>query len=304
MANKPPPEPPLEPKRTSGIARLRDPHRDKLTPASEIVPGFAPNPTAQETDADPPIESIMTTSDEPTWLSAQPGDAEGHRALPKGVLLVVGLVIIATFNVLVAVRSDDEDGSATASGEPVGVRFLDIVPPQEAREVGSYTESRIDSNGEVRVTQWIRSRQPLAGVRLRMPSLPGVGSAQATDLLVAADRRILAEPQSLGAAGGQVIFATPARVVYLSYTLKGVLERSPSARGRALVPATALTVDYTPRTGPARLTLMGDTVLSAACSATASASPRPCGAPSDGSWIVMLHGAERGDSVAAQVNLS
>jgi hypothetical protein len=101
----------------------------------------------------------------------------------------------------------------------------------------------------------------------------------------------------------RIPFSWPASLVYLRYDLHGVLERSPSVPGRVLLGAAALKVRHDLSKGPTRIVIAAPKVLSAACRTGGEASLRPCGAPTEDGWVVLLKGAERQDSVMAQLNL-
>jgi cellulose synthase (UDP-forming) len=278
--------------------------------------------------------------DIPTATSAAVRPARSSRALSPVVLraavAVVALLVVAQA-VLLLVRQGDgttdsagdgassaapgagageraADGSGT-SGSPgagtdpsggspsAGTRPLAAEPPPGASRPGTYVETRVTSAGTVRVEQWVRSDRPLSGIDLTLPEIPrGEEAVRATDVQIAADRVPVDAPGTLEDARRRIDFPGPADVVHVRYTLHGVVERSPSAPGRALVRAVALEV--TPTTGPARLRLSGPEVLSAACATGDSSAPRPCGQPAEGGWTVDLDGAERDDAVMAQVNLS
>jgi hypothetical protein len=97
----------------------------------------------------------------------------------------------------------------------------------------------------------------------------------------------------------------PVRVVRIVYTIKGGVERSPSAPGRALARVTALDVRYAGRTGPTAIDIVGPRVRNAACTTREDqAQPRPCGTPGRKGWQVTLTGAHRVDEVMAQVDLT
>ena len=93
----------------------------------------------------------------------------------------------------------------------------------------------------------------------------------------------------------------PAREVVLRYTLRGVLERSPDAPGRALVRTVALQVDRPPR--PLQVTVSAHEVLSVACTAQGSSAPEPCGGPVQDAWRVVVEGPGQPHSLQAQVDL-
>ncbi len=164
------------------------------------------------------------------------------------------------------------------------------------------------ANGQVQVRQWVRSPKPMVAVRLEMPAAPGAQRLpRATKVVVASDQALLNRPATVGARGQRLFFSAPPQVVYLSYTLTGAVDRSPSVPGRALVRVTALHITYSPRVGPSRVTLVGDRglskVLSMACSNSPASAAHPCGKPGKGRWSVLLTGKNRTDTVVAQVDL-
>ena len=121
---------------------------------------------------------------------------------------------------------------------------------------------------------------------------------------MAADGLITNGPTTVRDEVVRIPFSWPASQVYLRYDLHGVLERSPTVPGRVLLGAAALKVRHDPSKGATRIVIAAPNVLSAACrTPRAEASLRPCGAPTDDGWVVLLKGAERQDSVMAQLNL-
>ncbi len=221
------------------------------------------------------------------------------RDLVLAASLLVAIVLTA---VLAYAASQGQRSPIPVAGNP-GVAVP--APPAAAPNVGSYTESRVAANGDVRVRQWVRSPEPLSKVRLQMPAVSGVERLpEATNVVVASDQELLSRPRMVTSKGRRLLFSAPPRVVYLSYTLKGAVVISPSARGRALAQATGMHIAYHPRTGPSRVTVISDKVLSMACSDSSVATPRPCGVPGKHRWSILLHGDARNDTVVAQVDLT
>lgn len=224
-----------------------------------------------------------------------PQDRQG--LLLRVAIALIALVVIAEAFVLLA-RERDDAGSADLAD----VRSRVPEPPLDAFSTGSYVESRITAEGKVRVKQWVQSREPLSRLNLELPALPTQArSARATNLLLAADRVVVDRTGTVDTTGRLVTFDSPASVVYLRYTLEGVVQRTPSARRRAL--AWALALDVRPLTGPSRLVLVDDDVLSVACARRQGAAPRRCGAPTTEGWRVRLRGPRRSSLVQAQVQL-
>jgi cellulose synthase (UDP-forming) len=233
----------------------------------------------------------------------------GRRPVLLGTMaLLVSISLAASLLTLVRQDADPERDTATAApsadaDDSMLQAGADTPgPPAEAPSTGSYVQARVTAGGDVRVRQWIQSRKPMASVALELPELPDSSrSVRATDVLVAADRVVLAEQRPIEASTRRLDLPDPAKLLYVRYTLKGVVERSPSAPGRALAHATALQVQPSP--GPSHLSVRSQDVLTASCAADQTSLPRPCGAPSDDGWTVVLRGDQRRDSVVAQVNL-
>ncbi len=230
-------------------------------------------------------------------------DDRSRRPISARDLVLVASLLVVLVLTAVLVRSalKDQPAGTEASGGSSG-RIP--TPPAAAPEVGSYVESRVAANGDVRVRQWVRSRSPLLAVRLQMDALPAADrSPKATDVVVDSDQTLLNRPTSITSTGQRLFFSSPPRVVYLSYTLKGAVDISPSVPGRALARATAIRLDVSPMTGPSRVTLVSNEVLSMACSQSPVGAPAPCGKPGKHRWSVLLTGDKRDDTVMAQVNL-
>ena len=104
-----------------------------------------------------------------------------------------------------------------------------------------------------------------------------------------------ARPHTYVLAGGSEIFVT--------YRLAGVVERSPSVDGRALVRVASLDLaveDVRTRTQA----VDGVEILSLACTADSErAVPEPCGETVGDRWEVRLTGPDLNDRVMAQVDL-
>jgi hypothetical protein len=238
-------------------------------------------------------------------VRAEDGRSDARRGGPialRDLVLAAGLLVVIVLTaVLVRSALDDQPSRTSSSGRP-GPRIP--APPASAPDVGSFVESRVSANGDVHVRQWVRSKKPLFAVRLEMPAVPaGERVPRATDMVVASDQALLNRPVTVTSAGQRLFFSTPPRRVYLSYTLKGAVVMSPSAPGRALARATAMHLDYSPRTGPSRVTLLSNKVLSMACSDSPVAAPHPCGKPGEQGWSVLLKGDARDDTVVAQIDL-
>jgi hypothetical protein len=224
----------------------------------------------------------------------------------RDIALVVGLLVVVAFTAVLVRSALRGPPETTVAAQAQETRSDVPRPPAEAPRAGTYVESRITADGDIRVRQWVRSPTPLFQVRLEMPSIVGGRRvAPPTDVFVTGDQAILNQPGTVGPEGRRMFFNAPPRVVFVSYTLEDAVDRSPSAPGRVLARATALQVIHGPQVGPSRITLLGKKVLSMACASTPGAELRPCGEPGPGTgrWSVLLKGAERNATVVAQVDL-
>jgi hypothetical protein len=275
-----------------------------------VAPGFADSSDAvhdrdgvrEEEPGSSNASAVAGPSSGATTYERRPGTRQ-RRPIPfRDVALLVSLVVVVILTA-VLVRSAHEGPGATTADQPVRARVPE--PPAAAPTVGSYVETRVTKNGVVHVRQWVRSATPLSAVRLEVPAVRGQALLPtATHVVVVGDQEILNPPDTVGLTGRRLFFDARPRQVYLTYTLQGAVERSPSVPGRALVRAAALQVVYSPLDGPSRVTLVAKKVLSMACQSSPLEAPRPCGAPGKGGWSVLLRGDARSDSVVAQVDLT
>lgn len=172
--------------------------------------------------------------------------------------------------------------------------------------IGSYVETTILADGRLEVSQWVRSPKPITALRVSAPySVEVDKQLEASDVEVVADGVLGAGVSTVTSSTPWTYYFPPATLVRLSYQLDGVVERSPSAPGRALVRPTALSVDHKFKRGPQRVQIDGVKVLSLSCDPMGSslALPRPCGEPARSGWTVALRGSHRDDQVVAQVDL-
>ncbi len=215
-------------------------------------------------------------------------------------VVAIGVLLVATVGLFeYAGRTPDVPAPV------VETRFL--TPPAELPTTGSYIESRVQADGTVQVRQWIRTSGTLSRISLSAPDPDSrAGGPGASKVVVAGDGLVVSRRATVDTVDRSFYFSSPAQLVYLSYELSGAVQRSSSAAGRALAQLTALKVDYRSEQAPTVVRVIAPDVLSLACTPTTNAgtgSPRPCGEPGQGSWQVVLEGADRNDSVSAQVNL-
>lgn len=221
------------------------------------------------------------------------------NAVAKGVVFLAVIVGMLGFVYFAweEHRSRSEDSSPGSS--------LLADPPALLPRAGSYVDSRILPNGDIRIEHWVRSRTPIVEIQLVMPHGDGPGGApRATDVDVAGELfQVSAWAIVTNSAAYPLDY--PSRIVRVRYTLVGAVVRSPSVPGRALARVTSADMGYIPeQDGPRMVRIHAPEVLNVACRAPMQeADPRPCGSPLGTSWQVKLQGADRHDEVSAQVNL-
>ncbi len=230
----------------------------------------------------------------------------------KWAVFVLGLVVVVVEVVFIVdgLRSVEPFAGGGRGGGGIGDRrgpeVLTVQPATDLPRVGASVETRVTARGDLEVSHWIRTRVPLEQIRVAAfpaPGLPEVPTAAA--VLVAGDGKVVSRHDEVGAAGRVYRFAQPVRLVYLSYRLTGAVDPAGSVTGRALLRVTALDVDYRPRAGPTRVTVLGPVVRNLACFAREELPvlAAPCGMPRNDGWQVLLRGAAASDRVIAQVDL-
>ncbi|RYP87051.1 hypothetical protein EKO23_07180 [Nocardioides guangzhouensis] len=223
------------------------------------------------------------------------GESSRRRWLFLTVLLVVALVAVGA---MLLVRGPETDGPS-AGGSPV--------PPAPERLAPdtSYVATRVREDGDLVVQHWIRSRDPVYGLTLAVPSTGADRQGTAHGVELFADGRRVPGPRTVTGQPAHY-FALGATHVYVRYRLRGALERSTSAPGRALARTTALRVDLTRSLASVRQAIGGAKVLAGACTPRVTDigfRPVPCGAPVGDGWSVDLSGQHVNDAVTVQLDL-
>lgn len=322
---KPPPRPIPPARRASPAPRLIPEQRVNPAGESPLVPdteppvrrfvgqrdpfgGLAPTqPARVQSDTDEGDLDADPDDTEPVDL--QPLDETFQRWQRLGLMAVLVALVLSLSGTVLLVGLELRR-SPYDTGTDRDFRFIYARPPAAAPLRGSYLSSRVLDDGKVRVTQWIRGPEPMVGIDLAMPTLPGAAiRRRALGVVVVADHVQVKGATTVGPAPRRYNFIGAVTSIQLRYTMEGVVDRSPSAPGRALVVITSLTTSLITSNGvdagPTRVDLGGAEVLSASCLGPGAPPPRPCGAPRPGGkgWRVMLRGASRSDLVQAQVNL-
>jgi hypothetical protein len=233
------------------------------------------------------------------WADSKPASWFRDNAAARRIvfLAVVAALLGLVYLAWEESRTRSEDWSAGSS--------LQRNPPAQLPLAGSYVDSRILANGDIRIEHWVRTRTPILEIELVVPHGDGPGGApRVTDVDVVNE---LGEQSAGSTVGTSVAYQLnfPSRIVRVRYTLVGAVVRSPSAPGRALARFTSANLVFTPQEhGPEVNRIRAPEVLNLACRAPSQgARPRPCGLQSGTSWQVELRGAERSDQVSAQVDL-
>lgn len=210
-------------------------------------------------------------------------------------ILVVLLGIVGALG-FILLRQGDEGPPAKPAG--LTGSTLPRVPVNT-----SYVRSIVTDSGDLLVTHLIRSDALLFSVRLSAPDLSAYGlAARAKNLEVVVDGRVLPGPKRVAERPVKFPFVST-NDVEISYLLTGVVERSNSAEGRALVRIAALDVGYEPRPKSTERAIEGTRILSLACWGRRPAELRPCGGRFDGGWRVRLTGAKVDNRVMVQLDL-
>jgi hypothetical protein len=234
-----------------------------------------------------------------------PADAVGARAdTLKVAVLAIGLAAVGVEAVVLlsSLRHDSTDPRAGATAASALV-----APPPALPSRGSFVASNVQGDGTIQVTQWIRSPTAVSRLGLAAYDTPlPTARPRATDLEVTTgDGTVLVSGLVVTTRRQVVDLEKPARVLRMTYSLEGVVDRSGSVTGRALAGVTFLDVDYPSAGGPTTVEVTGGQVLNLACAAAeVETTPRrPCGAPDAVGWSVTLSEKDRDDRVTAQLDL-
>jgi len=258
-----------------------------------------PDPSRRE-----PAVPVLVGAFPPLPSRATSGPSRRTYVLMAGVVVLVVVVVGA-----VALVRGDGGGAgqepARQPGSSLGVDTRAPPPPVPVRPDTTYTQVTVLEGGQLRVEQWIRSTHFLFGVSLAVPTDPGLqaDAVQATDVRVVAADTLVAGPTQLD--DGSASYEYPgAQQIYLSYRLSGVLERSDTESGRALVRATSLDLSFRPRSQTSTVSFVGASLLNLACRPKyVDVPPTPCGVRTQDGWTLDLPTDSQGYRVMAQVDL-
>ncbi len=235
---------------------------------------------------------------------------------PRTQQVLLGLVVVALIVVVtLAVLGRQSGGTASGAAQgPAGDSSLQAGPPPtepvRLPSRGTFVDARVQPDGTVDVTQWLRGGNAISSVTLSVfdsPQIdvPGADPA-ATDLQVRTSQGtvVLADP-TVGSEPRTIDLVRPSLLVQLDYTLTGVTEEQSSPPGRALIGTVFAGSDFEGDQGRARIQIGGRRIMSLACTAPGGElALRPCGGPREGGWSVNLQGSNLDDTVTAQVDLN
>ncbi len=267
-------------------------------------------PAPDELPAEPEIADLTVPAPRraPAAESLTPAAAPNTR-LGRRTVLIAAVAALALWGGIAWLSGGKASPTPRAPGasaetSPEVAPGAGFAPPVDLVEGEAYVRTIILAGGDLQVTHWIRSADPVTSLQLAVPSVPGLDqpSVRARAVVVVADGTRLAGPGTL--AGAPLSF-TPEGTSNLtvSYTLSGVIELSGPGSDRALARVTSLALDYGPG-GSETVTrsVVGVEVFALACTSPSEPEPVPmvCGTEQDGAWQAELSGDDRGDLVMAQ----
>ena len=236
---------------------------------------------------------------------------------PRTQQVLLGLVVIALVVVATLVVLGRQGGGGTASGsapEPAGDSTLEAgTPPTAPVRLpvrGTFVDARVQPDGTVDVTQWMRGGTAISEITLAVFDSPQIDVAgatpEATDLQVRTSQGTvaLADP-TIGSEPRTIDLVRPSLLLQLDYTLTDVTEEQSSPPGRALIGTVFLDTAFEGKQGRARIQVGGRRIMSLACvDPGAELALRSCGGSREGGWSVNLKGNRLDDRVTAQVDLN
>ncbi len=264
----------------SGVARIAPGQQRaaRVTPPPEpewTLPAFDPFPDA------------------PTRPPAG-GDATSRPRAWRWILLLL-VVLALTVGGWQVLR---DRGTEPLAAQPV--KATEPQPPVALPSNGSFVQSTVLADGDIKVQEWIRT-EGVFKLTLSAPELATNSKVLASDVKIVADG-IRLFGRSTVASADRTHYLEGAKAIYISYLLEGAIERTGSAPGRALARVTALDVTYDAEGGTSTRRVEGAHVLSMACYPPTSPGTgvRPCGSDEDGPWQVELGSEKRDDRVMVQ----
>lgn len=226
---------------------------------------------------------------------------QGARGVVAALVVLCGLAVGVVVLVVVVGQTREDAPDVSLAGSTPSVEFLPPVPLAVGQ---AYIRTELLPSGDLLVTHWIRSSEPLDSMLLSRPDISDQVELKAEQVRVVADGQIVVGPERVSIMAGRYTFAS-ASTVQVEYLLSGAVRLSGSAPGRALARTSSLDVTYEPASTRVIRSVLAPEVLSLACSRPVRAAPSmPCGnLRSRGEWTVELDGPDARDRVMAQVNV-
>lgn len=242
------------------------------------------------------------------------GAARGHGlrgAAPNRAL--VGTVVVLALALLVAVFmiwvSDSGAVRETSASESTTIEAgTPLVEPVQLPPHGAYVDSRVQSDGTVEVTQYLRGTQAISELTVSVFDSAQVdqgGSPQAVDLQVRTTQgRVVVPDPTVGSEPRRIDLVRPTLLVQLDYTLTNVTAEQSSPPGRALVGTVAMDVDFDGREGQDQIAVGGRFIWQLACTSPENdLAVLPCGAERRDGWSVRLESGTAASHVVTVVQL-
>jgi hypothetical protein len=241
---------------------------------------------------------VFVPVEPPTVIPLQAAEPTG-RGFPWTALVLIAVAAIVVGEVLWL-------GTARHGGDQAqltGSRSYQAPDPL-ARD-GSLVRTQVLANGDLQVTHWIRSTQPVHEVTIRTPHVTGLqpASVHVSGVVLAIDGILW---PAVGQPRGDLLsFRVPAaHRVYVRYRLSGAVQQGGPGE-RALARITSADVETGSPPATTTRMVVGAQVLALACSSPVpDAVAVPCGSDKGGEWRVRLGRSDAGDQVMAQLDLS
>ena len=215
-------------------------------------------------------------------------------------LTAVALVAVGGLAWLVAGRGGEE-------GRIRPVHSDAYAAPVDLPAATAYVRSRVLPSGDLEVTHWIHTGDPVDSLTVRTPQTLGLvtGSVTMSDVVLATDGTPYPTVSiGEGRAGLRTFRFPPASALYLRYRLSGVVDVT-GPGDRALARITSQDVSTGGEVTRSTRTVVGARVLAMACTTgPPDATAAPCGSRDGGVWTVSLGRGKQGSRVMAQLDLS
>ncbi len=239
------------------------------------------------------------------------GASHQPSRLLVAVLVAAVLGALVWWRVLPGRGEPDEAGSPPVVAEQGRAALVaSPAPTQPVRlpDPGAFVDARVQPDGTVQVTHWLRAPEAVDEVSLRTyPPLQVPGPTTLTDLEIRTSQGEVRLPDvpEVGVEPVTVPLVRPTLLVRLAYTLRGVTVESGDEPGRALVDSVLADVDLALERGETRVQVGGRRILQLTCVQDGGTvlDVALCGSNREGGWAVNLTPRQKDTKVVAQVEL-